>query len=201
MGGGCGGIRKAAAQLVDPSRPGDFNQALMELGATLCTPMSPSCSTCPVFDHCKALSISKHDSSVLVTDYPAKGIKTKQRHDYSAVCVVEILENQGTSELEQSSRFLLVKRPDEGLLAGLWEFPSVLLDGEADLSTRRESINNLLSQCFGLEPKKNFEIVIREDVGDFVHVFTHIRLKIYVEHLVLCLKGSSYFLLSSLSVH
>ncbi|KAG7014611.1 Adenine DNA glycosylase [Cucurbita argyrosperma subsp. argyrosperma] len=184
---------KAAAQLVDPSRPGDFNQALMELGATLCTPTSPSCSTCPVFDHCEALSISKDDSSVLVTDYPAKGIKTKQRHDYSAVCVVEILENQSTSELKQSSRFLLVKRPDEGLLAGLWEFPSVLLNGEADSSTRRESINSLLSKSFGLEPKKNFEIVIREDVGDFVHVFSHIRLKIYVEHLVIRLKGLSYF--------
>lgn len=161
----------------------------MELGATLCTPTNPSCSTCPVFDHCEALSISKRDSSVLVTDYPAKGIKTKQRHDYSAVCVVEILESQGTSELGQSSRFLLVKRPDEGLLAGLWEFPSVSLDGEADSSTRRESIDSLLSKNFGLEPKKNFEIVNREDVGDFIHVFTHIRLKIYVEHLVLCLKG------------
>ncbi|XP_022991840.1 adenine DNA glycosylase [Cucurbita maxima] len=182
-------VWKAAAQLVDPSRPGDFNQALMELGATLCTPTSPSCSTCPVFDHCEALSISKDDSSVLVTDYPAKGIKTKQRHDYSAVCVVEMLENRGTSELKQCSRFLLVKRPDEGLLAGLWEFPSVLLNGEADSSTRRESINSLLSKSFGLEPKKNFEIVIREDVGDFVHVFSHIRLKIYVEHLVLRLKG------------
>lgn len=165
----------------------------MELGATLCTPTSPSCSTCPVFDHCEALSISKDDSSVLVTDYPAKGIKTKQRHDYSAVCVVEILENQGSSELKQSSRFLLVKRPDEGLLAGLWEFPSVLLKGEADSSTRRESMNSLLSKSFGLEPKKNFDIVIREDVGDFIHVFSHIRLKIYVEHLVLRLKGSSYF--------
>ncbi|XP_038874809.1 adenine DNA glycosylase isoform X2 [Benincasa hispida] len=176
-------------KLVKQVWPGDFNQALMELGATLCTPTNPSCSTCPVFDHCEALSISKHDNSILVTDYPAKGIKTKQRHDYSAVCVVEILDNQGTSELEQSSRFLLVKRPDEGLLAGLWEFPSVLLDGEADLNTRRESINSHLSKCFGLELKKNFEIVIREDVGDFIHVFTHIRLKIYVEHLVLCLKG------------
>lgn len=40
-----------------------------------------------------------------------------------------------------------------------------------------------------LNQKKNFEIVIREEVGDFIHVFTHIRLKIYVEHLVLCLKG------------
>uniref|UniRef100_A0A9I9DQG5 Adenine DNA glycosylase n=1 Tax=Cucumis melo TaxID=3656 RepID=A0A9I9DQG5_CUCME len=186
-------IKQAAAQLVDLSRPGDFNQALMELGATLCTPTNPSCSTCPVFDHCEALSISKRDSSVLVTDYPAKGIKTKQRHDYSAVCVVEILESQGTSELGQSSRFLLVKRPDEGLLAGLWEFPSVSLDGEADSSTRRESIDSLLSKNFGLEPKKNFEIVNREDVGDFIHVFTHIRLKIYVEHLVLCLKGSKLF--------
>ena len=45
---------KNANDLVDPNRPGDFNQAMMELGATVCTPKNPSCSKCPVKSHCQA---------------------------------------------------------------------------------------------------------------------------------------------------
>ena len=49
-------FRKLANALVDPDRPGDFNQAVMELGATVCLPKNPQCSSCPVRAHCKALS-------------------------------------------------------------------------------------------------------------------------------------------------
>ncbi|KAA8543606.1 hypothetical protein F0562_021648 [Nyssa sinensis] len=180
---------KLAGQLVDPCRPGDFNQALMELGATICTPLSPTCSACPVSGQCHALSVSRH-SSVLVTDYPLKVVKAKQRHDYSAVSVVEILQdNDVIAEPQSDGIFLLVKRPDEGLLGGLWEFPSVLLGGEADLATRREAIDRFLNKSFDLDLKKSCSVVLRADVGDYVHVFTHIRLKMYVELLVLRLKG------------
>ena len=192
------GNRKIAAQLVDPIRPGDFNQALMELGATVCTPLNPSCSSCPASGHCRALSISRHDSVVLVTDFPVKGIKVKQRHDFSAVCVVELLGGQKTLEGSQTdSRYLLVKRPENGLLAGLWEFPSVLLDGEAHLATRREAIDCFLKNSFGLDPKRTCDVVLRKDVGEFVHIFTHIRLKIYVELFVLHLKGALSLSLSN----
>lgn len=181
---------KLAAQLVDPSRPGDFNQSIMELGATLCTPLNPSCSSCPISDQCRAHSISRQDKSVLVTDYPAKVVKAKQRHDFSFVCVVEILGNPCTPGQNQSdSRFLLIKRPDEGLLAGLWEFPSVTLNEEANLTMRRKAIDNFLKSSFSLDVKKTC-IVLREDVGQFVHIFTHIRRMIYVELLILHLKGA-----------
>ncbi|XVE72617.1 hypothetical protein DITRI_Ditri11bG0052400 [Diplodiscus trichospermus] len=184
---------KLAAQLVDPSRPGDFNQSLMELGATLCTPLNPSCSSCPVSSQCRALYNSKNDESVMVTDYPMKVVKAKQRNDFSTVCVVEISGSQGISQQSQSdSRFLLVKRPDEGLLAGLWEFPSVTLDEEADLSMRRKLIDQLLKNSFRLNPPKNCSIISREFVGEFVHVFSHIRRKIYVELLVLHLKDGMH---------
>lgn len=183
-------VWKVAAQLVDPIRPGDFNQALMELGATVCTPLNPSCSACPVSGDCRALSISRHDSVVLVTDFPVKGTKVKQRHDFSAVCVVELLGGQKTSEESQTdSRYLLVKRPEKGLLAGLWEFPSVLLDGEADLASRREAIDHFLKNSFGLDSERTCDVVLRKDVGEFVHIFSHIRLKVYVELFVLHLKG------------
>ncbi|XP_062093981.1 adenine DNA glycosylase isoform X2 [Humulus lupulus] len=179
-----------AAQLVDPFEPGDFNQGLMELGATVCTPTNPSCSSCPVSDHCRALSISRSDSSLLVTDYPMKGVKIKQRHDFSAVCVLEIVKDEDMSDIHLSDReFILVKRPDEGLLAGLWEFPSVLLDGEANLVTRRKMVDQYLRNNFGLDIRKTCKVVFREHAGEFVHIFSHIRLKIYAELLVVHLKG------------
>ncbi|XP_057450814.1 adenine DNA glycosylase isoform X2 [Lotus japonicus] len=183
-------IWKLAAQLVDPLRPGDFNQALMELGATVCTPLNPSCSSCPASEFCHALSNSKHDSTVAVTDYPAKSVKVKQRSDFSAVCVVELLGARTLlDENQTSSKFIIVKRPDEGLLAGLWEFPSILLDGETDPLARREATNCFLKENFKIDIRKTCNIVVREDVGEFVHIFSHIRLKLYVEFLMLQLKA------------
>ncbi|KAI3810889.1 hypothetical protein L1987_20520 [Smallanthus sonchifolius] len=180
-------IWRLAGQLVDNHRPGDFNQAVMELGATLCTPLSPSCSSCPVSTQCSALLKTKHDSSALVTDYPTKVAKVKQRHDYSAVTVVEILESeQGTVSISDSgSKFLLVKRPEEGLLAGLWEFPSVSLNVKADLVTRRRAVDDFLKNSFGLNVHRSSNIVSRDEVGEYVHIFTHIRLNMYIELLVL----------------
>lgn len=188
-------LRKLAGQLVDPVRPGDFNQALMELGATVCTPLNPSCSSCPASEFCQALSNAKHDSAVAVTDYPVKGVKVKQRHDFSAVCVVELLGAEALLDKNQSiSKFILVKRPEEGLLAGLWEFPSVLLDGETVPSTRRKAMDRFLKANFKIDVRKTCNIVLREDIGEFVHIFSHIRLKLYVELLVLQFKGESLFL-------
>ncbi|XP_058197461.1 adenine DNA glycosylase isoform X1 [Rhododendron vialii] len=186
---------KLSGQLVDPSRPGDFNQALMEFGATVCTPLSPSCSVCPVSAHCCALSLATKQRSAQVTDYPIKVVKSKQRHDFAAVTVVEILEGQDTKEeFQLDGRFLLVKRPEEGLLAGLWEFPSVLVEVEADLATRRHAIDQFLKKSFKLDVKKSCSVVSREDIGEYVHVFSHIRLKMFVELLVIRLKGGKHVL-------
>ncbi|KAI5679846.1 hypothetical protein M9H77_01073 [Catharanthus roseus] len=181
-------IWKLAGELVDDCRPGDFNQALMELGATVCTPLSPSCSLCPISTQCRALSLSKLRESMLVTDYPIKVVKAKQRDEYAAVSVVEVLEGQDSENLQSNNKFLLVKRADKGLLAGLWEFPSVLLKGEADLTTRTKATNQFLKSSFNLVPGKSCNIVSREDVGEYVHVFSHIRLKMYIELIVIQLQ-------------
>lgn len=176
-------LRELARKLVDPLRPGDFNQAVMELGATICSPTSPSCSKCPISLQCQALSLSMSQESIKVTDYPTKVPKAKQRHDFSAVSVVEIVE-EGSD-----SKYLLVKRPEEGLLAGLWEFPSVLLEGEAGLTSRRKAIDSFLIKSFGLDMRKSCKVVLREEVGVYVHIFSHIRLKMYIELLTLRITG------------
>ncbi|KAL2935673.1 Adenine DNA glycosylase [Bienertia sinuspersici] len=181
--------KSLAGQLVDPFRPGEFNQALMELGATICTPSSPSCSECPVSVQCHALSLSHQGG--LVTDYPQKVVKTKQRNEFSAVCVVEISESRTLLEGEQGTkRYLLVKRPNEGLLAGLWEFPSVLLRQDSEISVRRKAIDDFLKVSFNLDAKKTCKVILREEVGEYLHIFSHIRLKMYVEYLIINIKGS-----------
>ena len=102
-------LRVEAARLLDPKRPGDFNEALMELGATVCTPRSPRCGVCPVADCCRALAAGT------VAERPALRPKRPVRHVAYAVAVA--VDGQG--------RTLVVRRPEKGLLAGMWEFPSV----------------------------------------------------------------------------
>ncbi|KAG9138562.1 hypothetical protein Leryth_012899 [Lithospermum erythrorhizon] len=178
---------KLAGELVDSCRPGDFNQALMELGATICTPLSPKCSSCPISSQCQAFSLAQHKESASVTDYPSKVIKPKQRHEWCAVTVVETQIAQELG-LESSSKFLLVKRPNKGLLAGLWEFPSVILETETDLTVRREAVDKFMKSSLTLDHRKDYKILLREDVGEYIHVFSHIRLKMYIELLVLEVK-------------
>jgi len=114
-------LRDLAARLVDRQRPGDFNQALMELGATVCTPRSPDCSGCPISDRCRAHAMGVEEERPL----PTKRAATPEREFVVAVPVF------GGSP-HGSVRTLLVQRPQEGLLAGLWEFPTREVAEESD---------------------------------------------------------------------
>ncbi|PKA56228.1 A/G-specific adenine DNA glycosylase [Apostasia shenzhenica] len=183
-------IWKLAGELVDPSRPGDFNQAIMELGATLCSSTNPNCFKCPVSDQCLAFMLSRQRDNVKVTDYPTKVAKAKQRNDFAAVCIVEIADGLDEEILSDEHHFLLIKRPENGLLAGLWEFPSLILD-EASMnqSMRRKEMNKYLRRLFNVDIGGNCKVVLRQDVGEYVHIFSHIRLKMSVELLVLSLHG------------
>ncbi|KAB8116960.1 hypothetical protein EE612_058444, partial [Oryza sativa] len=189
-------------ELVDPSRPGDFNQAMMELGATLCNKTKPGCSQCPVSSHCQALALSNQNASVKVTDYPRVVPKAKPRSDFAAVCVVQIaqcLDECIADATGNDNFFLLIKRPEEGLLAGLWEFPSVLVnEGKTDALNRRKEMDKYLKQLLGIDVKRRSSVILREDVGQHVHIFSHIRLTMFVELMILNLKGNH--LLSILTV-
>ncbi|GJP86282.1 hypothetical protein CLOP_g16325 [Closterium sp. NIES-67] len=91
-----------ASRLLHPSRPGDFNQALMDLGSLVCSPSSPSCSSCPLSPHCRALALQQQGADrgdgedggvdgrgVRVTDFPVRKAKAAPREEWVAVCVVE----------------------------------------------------------------------------------------------------------------
>ncbi|XP_038038658.2 adenine DNA glycosylase isoform X1 [Anas platyrhynchos] len=191
-----------ANALVDRSRPGDFNQALMELGATVCTPKAPLCGECPVKQHCRArLRVEKElalasrkllgklppvpdvedcavgdcplcppaaepwDSSLGVTNFPRKAAKKQPRVEQTATCVLERRGHRGALE------YLIVQRPSSGLLAGLWEFPSVPLAPGLQQEQQREVLQDHLQAWTG-QPVAAGSLRF---MGEVVHVFSHIH--------------------------
>lgn len=104
-------------QLADKNLPkghaGDYNQALMDLGATVCVPKNPRCLICPVMELCKARQNGTQDQR------PVMKPKKEVPHYVHAAAVVI-----------QRSKVLLAQRPSKGLLGGMWEFPNGRVDGD-----------------------------------------------------------------------
>jgi A/G-specific adenine glycosylase len=101
-----GKFKPLAQDLLDQKDPGGFNQAVMELGALICTPASPDCASCPLTGLCRARNDSR------VSDFPVK-ITRKKTPSYHISTGIVIKNNQ----------LLITQRKPEGLLGGLWEFP------------------------------------------------------------------------------
>ncbi len=96
-----------AQDMIDRARPGDYNQALMDLGASICTPKSPRCGDCPVARHCAARAADAAE------DYPRKPAPVPKR------------EEDWTVVLALAGGRLLVRKRPKGLLGGLYEFCAV----------------------------------------------------------------------------
>lgn len=150
---GAAELRAIAARLVPEDRPGDFNQALMELGATVCTPRSPTCGTCPAESLCLAR---------------ARGIQLERPLPKPKKAIPE--DDVATAVLiAADGRTLLTRRPEDGLLGGLWEFPAAAIaaDEEPALAAARAAATAYGAELPGT-PRP-------EPVGNVVHTFTHRR--------------------------
>lgn len=99
-------IRTALEPLVPPDRPGDFAQAMMDLGATICTPRSPACAICPVTDDCRARGRADIDR------LPVKPPKKAKPQRYGVA-----------HWIERGGRIWLVRRPGKGMLGGMRALP------------------------------------------------------------------------------
>eukprot|EP01033_Poteriospumella_lacustris_P001378 gene1378-1004_t len=132
---------KLATALVDPEAPSEFNQAIMELGALICSPTSPKCDVCPVRQACAAFrlvnrppdstlhlpaadvfDIENHPVPSSVQIFPFKKDKKKAK---DLIYLVAVYRHRSNPRDEW--KYLMVRRPDKGLLANQWEFPSSLV--------------------------------------------------------------------------
>jgi len=153
-----GEFRRLAGALVPGDRPGDFNQALMELGARVCRPRSPDCESCPLRTSC----LSRVRGTVDLR--PAR--RRRKRIPNYAIGTAVIVS--------ATDRTLLVRRPVNGLLGGMWEYPGLETDhGEDPIDAAGRAVRELLgnvplkSWLDGGEP--SYELA---EIG---HTFSHRR--------------------------
>lgn len=102
-------VAALAEKAMPPVRCGDFNEALMDLGAEICIPKAPRCADCPLSAQCRAYA--EH----LTEKLPVRKQKAPQKEFFAAVGI-----------FVRDGRFLLYRRPEDGMLASMWEFPMVL---------------------------------------------------------------------------
>lgn len=139
----------AVDMLIDPQHPGDFNQGLMDLGAMICTPTSPKCLLCPVREYCTAFQEGNPEQ------LPIKSKKTKNKKIKYDVYV----------GYDLNGRYLLEKRPSEGLLADMWQFPMIEIEKDAMIKT---------SEQFQLDYSVDILDFVNDNLLTFKHIFSHL---------------------------
>jgi A/G-specific adenine glycosylase len=145
---------EVAERLVPANRPGDYNQALMDLGRTVCTPRRPDCAHCPVAAHCEALRLG------VQAERPVRVAKAPTPHYDVTAGVI----------WNAAGQVLIAQRPTDGLLGGLWEFPG-----------GKQESGETLPECLQRELRE--ELAIEVSVGELIarvkHAFTHFRITLY----------------------
>jgi A/G-specific adenine glycosylase len=159
---------KLAEDLIPPGRARDFNQALMDHGATVCLPRQPRCEICPVRRGCVARRLG------IQNELPTKRVKGKRPH-------YEI----GAGIIWKRGRILIQRRPPHGLLGGLWEFPGGKRErGE----TFEECVRREVREELAIEVKVGKEFaVVEHGYSHFsitLHAFSceHVRGRVQLLH-------------------
>jgi len=136
---------------------GDYNQALMDLGATICTPRLPNCAVCPIKEFCQAFQLGIQEQR------PVNLPKQSIPHYQVAAAVVQ-----------RGGRYLITRRPLNGLLGGLWEFPG-----------GKQEPDESLPECLARELQEELGISIKvgEPLNVYRHAYTHYQVTV---HTFLC---------------
>jgi A/G-specific adenine glycosylase len=147
-------FQEKADLLLDPDTPGGFNPAMMELGATICRPKSPTCLVCPVNELCGAFVAGRE------SEYPVR-VKSKPTPEY----------HHAVGVIEKEGRVLITQRPRDGLLGGLWEFPGVEID----------SGETTQAACLrGMGEVVNISVEIIDFLTQVRHAYTHFKVVVDV---------------------
>jgi A/G-specific adenine glycosylase len=147
-------LQGLADALLDPARPGPFNEAMMELGATVCTPANPACQRCALRNLCEAHALGTPEA------FPVKKKKAPVPHYDIAVGLI----------FDTSGRILIQRRPEDKMLGGLWEFPGGKHEaGETlEAACRRE-----------LREELGIEVEIDGLFQRVSHAFTHFKITLH----------------------
>jgi A/G-specific adenine glycosylase len=146
-----------ARQSLPPGQAGDFNQALMDLGSSLCTPQKPACLVCPLNELCQGRAEGLQEELPLL-EKPAP----IPHHIVTAAVI------------QRAGSVMIARRPSRGLLGGLWEFPGGKLEpGETLIEGLKREIREELGA----------EIEIGQAYGIYNHAFTHFKITL---HAFLC---------------
>lgn len=142
-----------ARQHLPPGRAGEYNQALMDLGALVCLPRQPRCPECPLIEDCQAYRLGLQEQRPVLPARPAVP-------HYTVAAAVIWREGQ----------LLIARRPADGLLGGLWEFPGGKLQPGEDLPTclRRE-----------IQEELGVHIDVGRPLGVYRHAYTHFKVTLH----------------------
>jgi len=144
---------KLAAENLPAGQAGEYNQAFMELGATICLPHAPICPGCPVKAICQAYALGIQE------ERPVLRAKSTMPHDTVTAAVIT-----------QDGGMLIAQRPLDGLLGGLWQFPGGKLQPNEDLldCLKRE-----------IEEEVGVQIDVKSLLGVYRHAYTHFRVTLH----------------------
>lgn len=141
---------------MDRKRPGEFNQAMMELGSLVCRRNQPHCFECPVADFCEGYKQGVPE------EFPVR-LETKRRpHKILVVGVIW-----------RGDKFLIQKRPEEGLLGGLWEFPG----GKVN---KGESLEEALLR--EIKEETLLHVSVKKPIGTVEHAYSHFSITLHGYH-------------------
>ncbi len=152
-----------AGEHLPPGQAGDYNQALMDLGAGVCTPRKPACSRCPLADLCQARALGLQEQRPVLPARP-------QTPHYTVTAAV----------IWRGGQVLIARRPQDGLLGGLWEFPGgKALPGES------------LPACLEREIQEELGVAVAVGAacGVYRHAYTHFKITLHAFHCTLLAAG------------
>jgi A/G-specific adenine glycosylase len=136
-----------AAEHLPLGRAADYNQALMDLGASLCKPRQPDCSVCPLRNECRAFALGVQQKR------PVKNALSRVPTRYFATAVIR-----------KGNQVLVLQRPARGLLARMWEFPNEILG-------RSSRTKTLLRR--NIRTRFGFDLDFSQDHGHYQHAYSH----------------------------
>jgi A/G-specific adenine glycosylase len=142
-----------AQEHLPEGQAGDYNQALMDLGAVVCQPLQPRCKVCPLIDLCKAYEAGTQE------DYPVKLQRARVPH-YTVTAAV----------IRQGKQVLIGQRKPDELLGGMWEFPG-----------GKQKPGESLENCLKREIKEELGVKIEVDaqIGIYRHAYTHFKVTLH----------------------